>query len=609
MGISLNRLFTSMKNRLAREDGLTLVEILVSMMVFLIVSAGVAGTLTSGLKATAHTKLATMGKAQAQEQIEEMRSRVFYVPYSEDADVGSTADVDLLDLYYPSLNTTATTDGQGWQGWFTAGGGDAFYTRESPVDEMGIVRTVETRFIDNLGNVIVPDASYDTNTVEGDFPPSNLVEVSVTTSWLDRTGANSYQLVSRISATGQAVQGAGDSLGEQGCNSTSRSYVDSIGGIFTIHSGNDDDDGDGDDDYDGDEDDDDEDDNGHDDDDDDDDAYDPFTDVLSGIYGEGYASVETGCENQVIGRGTSGSYTINSVTQNAAEASAIGPPGANEYAGPTSVGPLAGWPSISITNGVAEGFVEAEDMEGHITAQGEARLGGMSASIYEVDGWPGDSVSGYRRWDFLNPVVQVSGPGGDDQFWSELQQEGLHAEGVGKIHLPQINILPLEAKTSNTPSAFQGLIFIRNFTAEVHSHAGQGTGTNTITYSATIGMFNPSKSASCTGDACYDLYASIGPNNPIQTAISLADSNYRLQNALFSEFHSFTASEIMAATYGDDTAATVNIDALLKISAKIGTEIRWKTGNPHLNQITLIDEQGYGDFWLGGYDVSLNEAS
>ena len=37
--------------RPGNEEGLTLIEIMVSMMIFLVVSAGVAGTLMTGLRA------------------------------------------------------------------------------------------------------------------------------------------------------------------------------------------------------------------------------------------------------------------------------------------------------------------------------------------------------------------------------------------------------------------------------------------------------------------------------------------------------------------------------------------------------------------------------
>ncbi len=194
--------------RLTDEGGMTLIEILTSMVVFLVVSSGIAGTMIIGLRTTAEAQLATMGKAVAQEQIEEMKARPFYVPYTEDENDGTTADVDMLDVYYPDADPGRYGYPNGWEGWYTESSDDAYYTMVSPADDRGMVKTVETRFIDSEGNVIVPDGTYNSNGLGYDYPPSYLVEVTVTTTWTSRDGEDSFQLVSRVSGTDQTLEDA-----------------------------------------------------------------------------------------------------------------------------------------------------------------------------------------------------------------------------------------------------------------------------------------------------------------------------------------------------------------------------------------------------------------
>lgn len=559
----LNRTCRHISRRFADQSGLSLIEIMVSMMIFLAVSAGVAGTITSGLRTTVYTRLATMGKAQAQEQTEEMRALPFHVPYSADPDIGTTSDVDLLDRYYPNLSTPVITDGWGWQGWFTPASGT--YTRKSPEDDHGIVRTVETHFINNDGSVIIP-ATFDTNSEGHDTPPSQLVEIRVTTSWADRTGDNSYTIVSRISSTNEY----------QGCYSNSNSHVDVISGLISISTG----------------------------------SGEPYASFLNGNFGEGHARVDTGCEVGTQAWGAAGEVVLTAGnTYLGAYASVTGPPNRMASDGPGTVGPTMEWPVTSINNTTAQAQTAvAESLGGLISAEGGVTVESMNEELQQVDGWPGATIEGYRQWDFSNPVIEAVGVAASEPSLASLQQLLDVTTGEGAVVIEQVNILPLVAKTAGVPSAPQGLIFVRGFTAEVISNAnGREWGaSNQVTYSATIGIFDPSSPADCVGDNCYDLFALAGPDNPIQTAINLASSNYRLQNELFTEFHSYTGGEISAASAAssDGTSATISVDALLKVTARFGTEVRWNTAN---DEITLVNPQGLEQVWLGAIDVALHQ--
>lgn len=561
---------------IATEEGLTLIEIMVSMMIFLVISVGVAGTLITGLRTTVQTRQSTMGKDVAQHRIEEMRARVFYVPYSSDPNVGTTNDIDLLDIYYPDLSTFSQTDAQGWSGRYYSGS-DAHYTKVSPADSQGIVTTVEMWFVDSSRNVVVPPSSYNSNVADSDKPPTELVQVKVTTAWADRTGENTYVLDSLISSTGQSPSEVA------GCVNSSNSRVDAIGLILTASSG----------------------------------TADPYTSLVNGKMGEAHVEANYGCTPDIRVNATGGQMTTaDGSVYTGATVSVSGPPSVDQTMGPTSVGPPAGYPKPTISNSRARGEIEDENGSMEIEAEGEAIVGTQSLQLNEVSGTPTGSLSGYKRWDFLNPTITAVGSNsGDDgeDIEAEIEQESGHTEGKAEVRYQRINILPLQkwpTSTTTNPSAAQGIVFIRDFVANAQSsvEGTPGSAYNTLTYAFTLGMFNPNKSgctSSSTGDACYDLY-SISPSNPIQTAAPLSSSKYRLQNALMTEWYSYTAADISNAMYAtaDGKNAAITVDALVKISAKFGTEIRWKTSN---NAITLVSQSGLQQAWIGAFDISLEK--
>jgi len=585
--------------RMAEDDGLTLVEIMVSMMIFLVVSTGIAGTMIAGLQSTVSARFSTFGKEEAQQQIEEMRSRTYYVPYSSDPNVGTTADYDLLDIYYPNLNTNQTIDNRGWTGQYYSGS-DAHYTKVSPPDEHGIIRTVETRFVYSDRSVVVPPSSYNSKSAGNDIPPSDLVDVKVTTSWSDRTGPNTYTLETLISATGQTPP-----VVESGCIHSSNSRVDANGLMLTVSDGTDE----------------------------------PYSAVVNGILGDAHASAVYSCNSNILVSSTGGQMSIvGGSTFTGANISISGPPAIQRVVGPESVGPPASWPMPTITNSSARGFIGDETGSKEVDAEANASVGSQSLGLDEVNGTPTDSDSGYYKWDFLNPAITATGAMGDDEddcdmddeddlcgniVDAKITQDNGITDGTASVSYDQVNILPLgkwPTSTTANPSAIKGLVFIRNFQAgaEAKADAVPGHATATITYSFTLGMFNPNKSGCYIGDeyeeehegygdSCYDLYT-ITPSNPLQN-VSLSNSNYRLQNALISEWHSYTNDEINQATdtSADGKTATITADALVKITAAFGQEIRWKTSNPHQDEIDLINQYGIQKSWLGAFDLTVEQ--
>lgn len=572
------------------KNGFSLIEILVATALFLVVSTGVASTMVLGLRSTVHTRMATLGKTAVQQQIEEMRSRDYYVPYSTDPDVGTTADIDLLDRYYPDMNTSHTIDGQSWEGWYTNSGDDAYYTMQSSEDIHGIIVTVETRFKDSFGETIIPTSGYDSNSSADDSPSSDLVEVKVTANWLNRNTENSYTNITNIASTDKAETGGSeDAGGEAGCINSSNSTINITGGsvkVSTLDS--------------------------------------PFEDFIYGTLGSADASVSYDCISSTLAHGMGGKWgTYDDVyywggdEYPGAETTVSGPPSDTDYAGPLSVGPTGSWPSFYIGQSEAKVAVDNDDDIGEISSKAQALYNDLNIHLWRVSEDPCDCPEeGYIRWDFVNPALSVEGASSipydydgdsfDENALAEIVQEDGVSIADGEVDMGQVNFVPLEAITDDIPSAEQGLVFIRDFRAESHSEASQseGSASNTLTYSATIGMYNLSKDSDCSGDGCYDLYQ-ISPDNPLQTTIDLDNPDYKLQQALITEWESYTTTDIndVMNTSDDGSTATINVDALIKIIGNLGSEVRMQSDSP--GDVTLMDANGTEQLWLGIFDVSL----
>ncbi len=570
----LRRATAGWPRRLGGEAGLGLIEVIVAMAIFLVISTALAGAMTMGLRTTTKARAATDGKAAAQAQFEEMKSRVFYVPASD----SSAAGRDLLATYYPNLSTNHATDSQGWTGWYTSGSGDAYYTRVSPADSNGIVLTVATRFVDNSGNIITPPATYDSAKSGQDYPPSMLVKVQITASWGYGGQNKSYVLNSEISATS-----------ETSCPQSSNSHADVTGAIFSVSTG----------------------------------TGDPYADYVDGSFGDAHASTVFGCSPSVQASATGGQMTpFGGSATTGATIAVSGPPDSDQPARPTDL-TMSTWPALSLTQSSAHAS-ENSGGQNQVAAEGDTTVQTQALGLQQLAATSDDGVSGYWRWAFVNPTVTVTGgnqsndneceddDGGDgnegcsQMVFANLGQQNGVTDANAHVEYQQVNILPLQALSANTPSAAQGLVFVRTFKADANSQANgqQGGISNNLSYSAVIGVFNADAPADCTGDVCYDLYTSIGPSNPVQTAINLAQQKYGLQQALFTEWHSFSSTDItnaMAAS-PDGTTASIGADALMKMTAKFGTEVRMNQSD---NSVVLVNQVGIQQVWLGAINVSV----
>lgn len=98
---------------LRRDDGFTLIEVLVAFLIIAIVAAAGTALTVRGLRATLDAKQLSQAKNLVNEQVEEMRGLPFFV-----ANTTSTSKVDVLDRYFPDTTAagapTCTADAETW---------------------------------------------------------------------------------------------------------------------------------------------------------------------------------------------------------------------------------------------------------------------------------------------------------------------------------------------------------------------------------------------------------------------------------------------------------------------------------------------------------------
>lgn len=193
--------------RLATSDeGFTLIEVLVALVVFALVGSAAIGMLIAATRASLVAKMDTGAKNLAQERIEQLRNLPFHI----DHNTGATAESDdLLDIYfkaYSSTNAACKTTGFVRGGTATSSAnppagsvrctyfgdpasGDFYRVAFTPVP--GYPRYQQYVALQFLGPSGAAGAAYDVPTTyntqgdptTADQPPSNLVGARVTTLW------------------------------------------------------------------------------------------------------------------------------------------------------------------------------------------------------------------------------------------------------------------------------------------------------------------------------------------------------------------------------------------------------------------------------------------
>ncbi len=193
-----------------RDDGFTLVEIIVALGIIMTVMAAVLPQLLVGIRSGETSRLVTQTKGVAQGQLERMRNLPYYVA----PEAGDYRD--LLDYYFRNLTTPGPitcTDADGlaapttaWTGYVPAGGTRCSYEPQSGemyryvvphpatgTDPLaGFQVVVDTQFLsaprsDGSSAVLQPPSGYNTQSAGHDSPVSSQVGVTVTVLY-DRQG-------------------------------------------------------------------------------------------------------------------------------------------------------------------------------------------------------------------------------------------------------------------------------------------------------------------------------------------------------------------------------------------------------------------------------------
>ena len=184
----------------ASDDGFTLIEMVVALIVFALVASALAGVLIGSARGQLFAQKNTAAKNFAQQQVDSMRS----LPYHVDAQNGPY--VDLLDLYFPNALSTLTTipniiPGQSVSGNYVASAAATATNPAGPYYQVTIpgnlvsaklasfTQVVYTQFLNANNPAATPinasliPSTYNNAVVGADLPVSPLLGVTVVTSW------------------------------------------------------------------------------------------------------------------------------------------------------------------------------------------------------------------------------------------------------------------------------------------------------------------------------------------------------------------------------------------------------------------------------------------
>lgn len=174
----------------AEDNGFSLIEVMVAMLIFAIVAVTGLSLIVSALSATSRARTEGVAKNLGQERLEAMRN----LPYTVSASV-STAVEDLLDIYYTSTSTPApNTASSGYVsnvGARDVSKGDpatgAFFRRvlaDADIDGFGgFTQRVTAQFMQNETTVLPPTTFVSSSTSTDGLPPASTIAVNVTTLW------------------------------------------------------------------------------------------------------------------------------------------------------------------------------------------------------------------------------------------------------------------------------------------------------------------------------------------------------------------------------------------------------------------------------------------
>lgn len=177
------------------DEGFSLIEIVIAMVLFMIVAVATTPLLVGGLKAGRTAQLNLQAKALGQERLERMRNLPFHVARQ------NGQYLDVLDIYFRdtvALGALAIGDTCSQRRYEATTSTYSCRITNLGADYTAFRQVVQVQFLKADRSVVTPLASYTSQTAGVDAPVSNLLGVSVTTSWSLTSNPQSFTVRSLI---------------------------------------------------------------------------------------------------------------------------------------------------------------------------------------------------------------------------------------------------------------------------------------------------------------------------------------------------------------------------------------------------------------------------
>ncbi len=180
-------------HRARGQRGFSLVETLAALLVFGIVTLGIVPLLMTSLKGSALSRSYTVGKNVTLEAMERIRGLPYFVAYT-----AQPRKVDVVDLYFPNLVGNAALKQSYASGTFTTVCDSS--TAANPACPRTKLETIDSitfvaRFVNPDGSSPPIRSDYAWNSSDNkDIPPSQLLDMSVTSTWRLAGRSRSFKL-------------------------------------------------------------------------------------------------------------------------------------------------------------------------------------------------------------------------------------------------------------------------------------------------------------------------------------------------------------------------------------------------------------------------------
>jgi len=211
-------MLTKNASRVVRDEGFTLVEILISLIIFGIAVMSLIPMFLNMTESAVLAKTYTQARNLAQEQVEGMRQLPYHVDASNQRDASggdaATAKIDLVDNYYPSISPVATgtslanvslgyVDAAATAGRAPGDPAGAFYRTIRSRTLAGEGSTyrilITSQFLNGVGTPVAPQTNYNYADKTGlDEVPSTVLGITVQVVWTRYGATRSHRTYTRI---------------------------------------------------------------------------------------------------------------------------------------------------------------------------------------------------------------------------------------------------------------------------------------------------------------------------------------------------------------------------------------------------------------------------